>query len=462
MEMHWHEGQFLQPHHLQGMQRYLLTQVRRARGVAMGDVWGVVESRLSQDDLADGRVRYDRLRAIMPSGLEVAFPEEARLLPLDLKAEMARGSGPWDIYLVVPLWQANQANAFELGTASRADSRVKLLYLPEEVDAVVDENSGTNPISMFRRRINARLVLGTDEDVTSLDAPVERLRLARVTMASGADAGRLRLDPEVAPPCVRVGASTAIHERVRELCAQMNASREQLRVKLATGGLPLEVKWELQTRLGVLNRFSGSLPTRLEGGGLPPRELYAMLRELLGELLALHPGEQMFDCTAYNHADPLPALREIDRKIRSEIRVAREAEPMQVVFEGNPGAMRAGLGPEHFERPTGYYLGIKMRSDRTKLVLFVTNPNKFVVIPESLKLSSPFGLELTEVAQPPLELPGENDLYYFRLNKDANPRAKTRWDQMVKEKAIFIRWNPNEFDLSHARLTLYMTVPTSP
>jgi type VI secretion system protein ImpJ len=375
---------------------------------------------------------------------------------------MARGSGPWDVHLVVPLWSATQANAFEMGTDGRADSRVKLLYLPEESPEVRDENTGTNPIPVYRRRINARLALGNDDDVTSLDAPVERMRLVRVTMATGDDAGRLRLDPEVAPPCLRVGASAALHERMRELCAQLNASREQLRVKLATGGLPLEVKWELQMRIAALNRFCGSLPARLEGASLSPRELYALLRELLGELLALHPGENLFDCASYDHTDPLPALREIDRKIRGEIRVAREAEPLRIEFEGVPGAMRAGLDSEQMSRATGYWLGVETRSDRTKLVVFLTNPNKFVVIPESMKLSSPFGLEIAEETQPPLDLPGQTNLYYFRLLKDANPRAKQRWDQMVKEKAIFIRWNPNEFDFGDAKLTLYMTVASAP
>jgi type VI secretion system protein ImpJ len=461
MEIHWHEGLFLQPHHLQLLQRHLLEQVRRSRAVTLTDGWGVLESRLSHDDLADGRVRFDRLRAILPSGQEVLHPDEARLQPLDLKSEMARGSGPWDVHLVVPLWSATQANAFEMGSAGRADSRVKLLFLPEESPGVRDENSGTNPIPVYRRRINARLALGNDEDVTSLDAPVERMRLARVTMATGEETGRLRLDPEVAPPCLRVGASAALHERMRELCAQLNASREQLRVKLATGGLPLEVKWELQMRLAVLNRFCGSLPARLEGGSVAPRELYALLRELLGELLALHPGENLFDCASYDHKDPLPALREIDRKIRGEIRVAREAEPLRVEFEGAPGAMRAGLDPAQLARATGYWLGVKTRADRTKLVVFLTNPNKFVLIPESMKLAAPIGLELAEETQPPLDLPGQTHLYYFRLLQDASPRAKQRWEQMVKEKAILARWNPNEFDLRDAKLALYMTVASS-
>ena len=114
---------------------------------------------------------------------------------------------------------------------------------------------------------------------------------------------------------------------MRELTAQLNASREQLRIKVTTGGLGLEVKWEITLRLMVLNRACASLTGLVENGSIAPLEVYLRLRELLGELLALHTGEKLFDCQPYNHLDPLPAFRELDRKIRDEIRVSRAVDP---------------------------------------------------------------------------------------------------------------------------------------
>ena len=51
MHVHWHEGLFLQPHHLQIMQRRLEAEVCRARALFNPFCFGVVESRLSHDDL---------------------------------------------------------------------------------------------------------------------------------------------------------------------------------------------------------------------------------------------------------------------------------------------------------------------------------------------------------------------------------------------------------------------------
>src|SRR4029077_3979297 len=151
---------------------------------------------------------------------------------------------------------------------------------------------------------------------------MEFLPLLRVVRAAGEDAGKPRQDPEFVPACLFLRSSPVLHDLARDLVAQLNASREQVRLKAATGGLGLEIKWELTMRLATLNRFCSSLPSTVEEGAVSPLALYLELRELLGELLALHPVEGLFECRNYNHLDPLPAFKELDHKIRAEIRVS--------------------------------------------------------------------------------------------------------------------------------------------
>ena len=187
----------------------------------------------------------------------------------------------------------------------------------------------------------------------------------------------------------------------------------------------------------------------VEDAMVSPFSIYLELRKLLGELLALHPAENLFECRNYDHLDPLPAFKELDHKIRGEIRVSRATEPLRVAFAGEPGVMRAALEPQHFEKPTGYFLGIKTKVDRTKLVLYVTDGNKFKLMPRSLELAAIFGIELKEENFPPLELPGQSDLHYFRVLPASNQR---RWDQIKQDKAISLVWNKAELDLRRRRL----------
>jgi predicted component of type VI protein secretion system len=148
----------------------------------------------------------------------------------------------------------------------------------------------------------------------------------------------------------------------------------------------------------------------------------------------------------------------LDRKIRDEIRVTRGADPLKVVFSGAPGLLRAALEPQHFEKPTGYYLGVKTRLDRTKLALYLSDGNKFKFMPRSMEQVAIFGVELKEQNYPPLELPAQNDLHYFSLAPGSNPR---RWDQVKQDQAVSLVWNNAELDLADASFTLYMTLSSA-
>jgi type VI secretion system protein ImpJ len=450
MHVHWHEGLFLQPHHLQIMQRQFQVENRAARSLLTPYCFGIVESRLSYDDLADGRIRFERLHVIMPSGQEVSFPDAANLPALDIKAELARGSS-LEVLLVVPLWTRNRANAFRQG--DHMDPRIKLLYMPEEVREVADENTGDNRQAVHLRKVNARVAL-KGEDLSDL----ESLPILRVIRSVGEDSGKPRPDPEFVPPSLLLRSSPTLHDMMRELTAQLNASRNDLRIKAATGGLGLEVKWELTMRLTVLNRFCGSLPSLVEEAHVSPFTIYLYLREMLGELLALHPEKTTFDCEPYNHLDPFRSLKELDLKIRDLIRVSKGVEPIKVLFAGSPGMLRATLEPQHFDKPTGYYLGISTRADRTKLALYLSDANKFKFMPRSMEQVAIFGIELKEENHPPLDLPGQSNLYYFRVVPTSNQR---RWDAIKQDKAISLVWNNSEFDLSDGKFTLYMTLPSA-
>ena len=451
MNIHWHEGLFLQPHHLQIMQGRLQIAIREARALQVPHAFGVIEAQLSYDDLADGRIRFNRLRAIMPSGREINYPADANLPALDIKAQMVRGGGALEILLAVPLWVNGRANAFRIGDP--IDTRSKLLFIPEEAHDIADENTGDNPQTLYIRKTNARVAL-QGEDLSDM----EFIPLLRVVRSTGEESGKPRQDTEYVPPSLLLKSSPVLHDLMRDLVAQLNSSRNELRIKVLRGGLGIEVKWELMMRLMVLNRFGSSLPSIVGEGTIAPFAVYLELRQLLGELLALSPDKNIFDCEDYNHLDPLRSFRELNQKIRSLLGGIGPTEPMKIPFAGSQGLLRATLEPKHFEQPTGYFLGVLTRADRTKLSLYLSDANKFKFMPKSMEQVAIFGIELKEENSPPLDLPGESNHYYFRIVPTSNAR---RWDQIKKDQAISLVWNNAEFDLSDAKFTLFMTLPSS-
>jgi type VI secretion system protein ImpJ len=287
---------------------------------------------------------------------------------------------------------------------------------------------------------------------------MESLPLLRVLRSTGVESGKPQPDPDFVPPSLLLRSSPVLHEMMRELVAQLNASRNDLRIKVATGGHGVEMKWELTMKLAMLNRVCGSLPELVESGVVPPFALYLRLRELLGELLALFPQKTTFDCEAYNHEDPLRSFKELDQKIRELIPVTKGIPPKTVAFTGAPGLMRAGLEADDFVKPTGYYLGVLTRADRTKLAVYLSDADKFKLMPRSTEQVAIRGLELKEENYPPLDLPAQSNLHYFRLVPSSNQR---RWDTIKQDRAMSLVWNNAEFDLADAKFTLYMTLPAA-
>src|SRR4051794_13660806 len=186
IKIHWQEGLFLQPHHLQRMQKSIEDKISSDRRLGWASPYGVIKARLSRDELENKRVRFDKLRVIMPSGVEVNYPAAAELPSLDIAQMFAKGSGSFTIYLGVPLWQNNRANTVPIASS---DSRAKLMYRIGETECF-DENTGENPKPIQVRKINARLMYEAE------DEDMEVLPLLRIVRATGEDVGLPKEDPE--------------------------------------------------------------------------------------------------------------------------------------------------------------------------------------------------------------------------------------------------------------------------
>ena len=125
LEIHWHEGLFLQPHHLQRMQRSVHDQIGAERRLASPFPYGLIEARLSRGDLENQRIRFERLRAIMPSGQILDYPGNAEIPSLDIKQALAKSRADSRFRSVCPVAERARQH---LCQHRRADTRVKMLY----------------------------------------------------------------------------------------------------------------------------------------------------------------------------------------------------------------------------------------------------------------------------------------------------------------------------------------------
>jgi type VI secretion system protein ImpJ len=448
MQVHWHEGLFLLPHHLQRLQRTLNESVSAERGLSWAYPYGLIEARLSRDDLENMRLRFDSLHAVMPSGQEVRFPQDAELPVIDIK-QAFESRGRFLVYLAVPVWFDSRANCLNPGQA--ADARAKILYRVAEKE-VADENTGENVKPMLHRRINARLLL-EDEDRSDLEV----IPLMRVTRAAGEEVGFPQRDSEYVGPCLVLNGSPTLRELVRDLSGQVLASRQELVVQLSRGGFSLDtmrgLQFEQVMRLRTLNRFGTRLEALIGAPNLAPFEIYLELLELMGELAALHPDRDPYETTPYQHDNPYPCFDDLSRKIRELLRGAVAPSFLKVAFIDVDGLRKATLIDEHLTRPSDYFLGIRTKEDPRALARLVEDPDRFKLMPVSMAGRAIRGVVLKEERFPPLELPAKSGLYYFRLLRSESARS---WQQIQAEKGAVVRWTGN--DAADYDVTLYMTL----
>ena len=448
-QVHWHEGLFLQPHHLQLMQHQLLDRFGGERRLALPYPYGIVDYRLSSDALEDKRLQFDRLRVLMPSGLIVDVPEGADLPALDIKDVFESSSAPFTVYLGVPLWYGSRANAIERG--STPDARVKRLFRVQDVEWF-DENSGENPQPLLVRRVNARLMF-EEEDRTDMEV----LPLVRIVHTTEEDVGVPRQDPSFIPPCFHLNGSPVLRDMVRDLAHQVEATRGELVNQILRRGFAWDTarsdQIESILRLGTLNCYAGHLRQLVQAPVITPFEVYLSVRDLLGHLAALYPDDDQYEVADYDHDSPAVCFQDLCAKVRRLLRGKAAIPMLKVAFKLEGNLLVASLTEEQLTRPTEYFLGIRTKEDPAELVKVVENRDEFKLMARTLADRAIWGILLKEERFPPFGLPVERGLHYFRLLRGESRRM---WERIGQEKSMAIRFP--DVATSDYNVTLYMTI----
>ncbi len=448
-DIHWHDGLFVLQHHLQVLQRSMNARDAGNRSLAMRHPWGVLEIVHQEDALSEGMISFSKLKVIMPSGQFVDVPYSADLEPLRVSDAIKTAPSGVRVMLAVPNWTPTGANMADEESVDGAGR-----WNVEPVEAR-DENDGSDPEQILVRRLNARLVL---ED--NVPAGMEVLPLVRVLSNQQSDNFSIGLDASYAPPSIFCKASSAITSLVGELAARLAMAREEHLAFLARGGYEVDrligqqVEWML--RLQAISSILPRLTDSVWVSGASPFDLYHELRQLLGQLSPLRPTRDLYEITEYNHLDPLPALAELQLRIRNLVFDAGLGSFMTINFVstqsgGSDIRMDAKLEDKHFVKGKGFYLAVDSDDvgDTSGIVEFVLNSNGFKLLPTSQANSRIRGLKLIEDRFPPLSLPAKPGRVFFRIDESENSAS---WSTVRQERQVSAVWS------SSARSSLSMTM----
>ena len=285
--LHWTDGLFLQPHHLQYLQRSIFKYGRRNRMTYMPYPYGLIDFEFDMDALSSSRVIVKRFSAVMPDGTEISMPGNVVLAPLDLTATLKEHPEDIMIYLAVPLWSEFDGNLSENNAAVS-----KRLFLTAE-HSLRDENSGDNEVSIVTRRINARLITQFDDQTDMQVLPV--LKLTAVS-----DQGAQKevvADEKYIPPFMILTQDCALSKMASDLLYKTTRCRDKLLNDLTVAQFKPEAFSGINAynmmKLRVLNLYENRLSALLTLKNLTPFDLYLELRSFLAELRSMHPMNEI-------------------------------------------------------------------------------------------------------------------------------------------------------------------------
>ncbi len=259
-QLHWGEGLFVRPQHLQAMQRQALRRHAANRHLLTPFSYGLVTA---EPDVVGSRVRFEALHAIMRDGTVVHHGRNGVVRPVEV-TDVGR--------VVIHLAVRNGAAGY------RQHSHAQ----------VPDENPDGDPVTVVGRQIDGHLIAGEAPDPNEWESlPVLRLVDGRV-------------DETFVPPCFRLSASRPLRRLVADLFQRVREARDAAAAAVAGGSEAVSRGdvW-LAGRHRSLSYFAAMMSHQLRDDSLTPFDAYGTCLQLLATVTAGGPVESAFD-----HDDP--------------------------------------------------------------------------------------------------------------------------------------------------------------
>lgn len=455
--IHWNEGLFLQPQHFQVFQRQVLGALTMEREIRTAYAYGALDARICDDSLANKRVHFERLAAIMPSGVYVELGENLTLDPIDIRDRFSKKNESFNIYLGIPLFQGERANTL-IGKATKESAKKYLYHVYER--AVADENTGESEKAVELLSINGRILMEGD----SFDG-YEVLPLFRIMQGVGENLGQPRLAPDFFGPCPILKAYPALHRLVIQLKEQISASRKDLFRKFQAQGFNREQlqssHLDLMLRSRTLVEADVILSEMVASGVVHPLDVYVELKKLYGSLACLNPevvgeateADQLSGIEDYEHDNPYLSLKVLSKRIREILGDVVIPDYLEVVFERKEDHYLGGFESRHFAQSDHFFIGIESKSMQPQeLYDLVEDIDVFKFVPTSMRRKVLRGVRLKKESHVPHVLPRKSYLYYFRIIPGGEGSA---WKKIEKEKEAIIEWNG--FGASDFKIRCFMT-----
>lgn len=440
--VHWREGLFLCPQHLQAFARELHSRIFRGDSASEQDGFGLQSLAIDEEALHRNLFSIRSASLVLPDGTFLTLPGNATVDARGFE-EHFRGAH-LDVHLGVRVPAAPCPPPVLTGAANDADAtngngRGAARFATYELE-VFDENRLDSERRIEFRQLTPRLFFGAEER-----AGFESLRIARITRVGRPEAVTA-LDPTDVPSVLRRGASRVLTERLASLVESLRAEARDLArrvpalasltsVDRATDIAALIKLQAVNQGLVALEQLDGSPDTH-------PRALFRALVDLVGGLAILAEERVPPALPSYDHGDLagsfVPVFELLDDLVTRGVVVpydAAELEEDPLV----PGRFACAV-PDSWtaSQHRRFFLAVEVAEaaetleDKVEALVRLTSPSREQ---RTLRGATP-DVALRFEAHPPTSFPRREDLHFFRI--ETGGTSRDGWESVLAERQALL------------------------
>ena len=461
--VHWHEGLFLQPHHMQIFQKNIADGFKHANQSMLNYPTGVIESGISPGDLSLGQLKYEKLKLVMESGLFIDINDNTDLTAFDLKDFLKGKNQAVNIEFGIPLWKNTKSNTYYEATPVSADDKpviVPKTYKLDEID-FNDENTGDNPKVIQVKKLNARLFISnTKDDNKEEKKDYEVITIGKLVKSGKNEAGIIN-DESYIPSCLFIDGSKILMEKLKTFLNTVTTSAGEHMKKLATSPVFYSENGKVVRpilKLLLLSKYSASLSQHITVPRLTPYQVYSELLSMYGEFCGLSADENVFNPPGYDHNDLTKTFSELITLLEEKIKFFYKINPyIRTAFQLNDkqDLLTLKLTDEQIKNGVDFILSVSANMSSRDIMSIVEKGTGFKVMsPGTARGKAVPGLKLTGYFDKNFQLPQTPGTCYFQIGfSDENPL----WKAIVKEKELAIVCRKQ--DMEKLNIELFVMLP---
>ncbi|MHC4398307.1 MAG: type VI secretion system baseplate subunit TssK [Planctomycetota bacterium] len=434
LPVHWSEGLFLRPHHLQAADRYWTEAMETSERWDHQYNYGVRTLDLSDEAIANHQCQVNVCHARMKDGTLISLDPGQELDRVDLKEAFASEASV-RVFLGVPKLKLGRANV------ATGEGAGKHRY-SESTLSTSDESLGGNDQDLQHRVLNVRLLLST-QDLEGYEV----LPIAQIERAGEKEATP-RLDVRYIPPVLAVDAWPPLgRDIVRAIYDVIGKKTEVISEQVISRGITLVSQepgdLDRLLMLSVLNAGYATLEVLAFAQGVHPLVAYTELCRLLGQLSIFGPSRRPPEIPRYDHDDLARIFYWVKEQIELLMESVREHEYEQRFFEGaafeGPG-MRVALEQKWLGSDWQWYVGIQRANLSEQDCLNLLEPGNLEwKLGSARQVDALFkyraeGLQMMPLRQAPRALPPRRDWLYYEV-----VRQGAAWKDVLATQTLAMR-----------------------